>query len=253
MPYHEINLAIFHHITQLGGPGQFPMIVHALDVTLLQYEVYEELNVARNQGMLPLNVPWLIGLFWVRRFYEEGNGLDYNIALGNQRNIEQIKEGIQGVWNLGGLLSRDVLIRQCPILLTANAGDQSQLTRGIKFLTSGLYEGFTEEEFQTRAEELIQRQSQANAAQLNNPRYAEAQIQSILQYPKVFSELIGSLLTGEGVGWLGKIANHPLFGQVTLPKWGVYKNGPVACIALRLQTRLAAVVFSQDGVKSITR
>jgi len=222
------------------------MIVYALDVTFLPDDVYHQLDVLRGNGNLPVNVPWLLGLFWVRRFYEEGNGLDYSQCLGNQDNIDQVKDRVRAMWGLGNAINRDVLIKQCPVLLTANAGEDSQLTRGIKFLAKGMYAGFTEEEFQTRAEELIQRQRQEEANQQQNMRFASAQINSLRKYPTVFSDMIRALLTGQGHDWLATIANHPLRDQFARPQWGVYVNGPVANIVLLIRTSRNEITFTQN-------
>ena len=68
MSYAEANKMIQNHVAENGGAKANPMIVYALDSQFFPDDLYQELCDDREGNRLPIEYPWLIGLFWIRRF-----------------------------------------------------------------------------------------------------------------------------------------------------------------------------------------
>lgn len=258
MPYAEANQRIQNYVAENGGAEANPMIVYALDSQFLPDALYQKLCDDRDRDRLPKEYPWLLGLFWIRRFYEFGSGNDHLQCLGNGANIDEVRKRIRTVWKLTNPISRDSLIFHCPILKAAEAGGNSQVTRGIEFMVKGLYPDFSYNDFQERKIALIQKQVANLERQVANPdnlaqnEFSKAQINSLCVFTDVFSEIVRTLITGEGESWLSTIAEHPLRMKFRTPQWGVHVNGPVATIAVEVRTSAQEVNFTQ-GMASLIR
>jgi hypothetical protein len=234
MTYSDANQKIRTHITEVVGIGAKPMIVYALDPEFLPEQVYDQLMNFQKNGNILNGYPWVMGLYWVRRFYEGGKGHNYAQCLDNEVDVQT---QIFKTWKLGSKPSSDNFIVQCPLLRAENDGISSKLTKGIKFLANGLYPDFSEAEFQERKVAIAERQN----------GFSSDQIKSLSKYTSVFSEIIRTLLTGEGQGWLAKFVDHPLRYNFSLPQWGVHTNGPVGTIALSIRTSLKEIDFTQGN------
>jgi hypothetical protein len=236
MSYAEANKMIQNHVAENGGAKANPMIVYALDSQFFPDDLYQELCDDREGNRLPIEYPWLIGLFWIRRFYEFGSGNDHLQCLGNGANIDEVKTRIGNVWKLANPISRDSLIFHCPILKAADAGGVSQVTNGMKFLLKSLRPDFSLGEFYAAIERL---ESKANTS--------KGQIKAAECYEKHFVNILRTLQSGNGIGWLAEFNEHPLRLEAVQCEWGLLVNGGIRTIALRVVGR--DTVKIQQGEK----
>lgn len=236
MTYAEANQNIHNHVVNNGGAQANPMIVYALNSEFLRDSIYQKLCGDRDNNRLPVEYPWLLGLFWIRRFYEFGAGNDHLQSLGSGPNIDEVRKRIRNVWKLSNPISRDSLIFHCPILKAADAGGVSQVTNGMKFLLKSLRPDFSLGEFYAAIERL---ESKANAS--------KGQIKAAECYEKHFVNILRTLQSGNGIGWLAEFNEHPLRLEAVQCEWGLLVNGGIRTIALRVVGRDTVTI--QQGAK----
>jgi hypothetical protein len=232
MPLFQANNHIHDHLTQVDGIGNKPMIAYALNPDFLSDEIYTLIRSRQVQGNLPVGRDWIVGLYWIRRFYEEGAGNNYAQLLGNNNKVIT---RIFLNWRIGRAPNLADFIVQCPLVLTELAGDDSGLTRGIRFLLSELRPGFGDDELAAAVERLQQ-----------FPNHSEGQIAAANHYPKDFKAVLNTLLTGQGDGWLARFVNHPLRREILEPQWGLYLNGNDRDVAVCVYSNTVKVRISQD-------
>ena len=249
MTYSEANLKIKQHLTEVDGIGHNPMIVYALDQDFLPEDVYNQLREYQIRGNIILEgYPWVMGLYWIRRFYEEGTGRNYAQCLGNN---PEVQTQIFTTWRIGDNPNLKDFLFQCPLLHALDAGDASILTHGIRFLARDLDPNFTNEDFKQKRIDLLRRRISSLEKQIQNHQdgfqceFSEPQMQSLEKYPDVFRDILKALLTGQGVGWLARIAIHPLRAEFAIPKWGIQFYGNHGSIALQVQTRAEQISIGQ--------
>jgi|GEM_PF-5961104 len=249
MTYNDANYAISMHLTGEDGIGTKPMIVYALDTEFLPEEVYQQICGFQEKGNILNGYPWVMGLYWIRRFYELGSGNNYLSLLGNNEVAKQIFKK----WEIGNYPynpNREDFLTQCPLLLAEVAGPSSELTRGIRLLAKDLDPNFSDHDFSQQCINLIDKLYSGNDLQIT---FSKAQINSIDKYPSYFRDLIRALLTGEGSGWLAKIAEHPLQAELARPRWGILSNGQATTLALQLRTRISQISIGQGDYTHVVR
>lgn len=226
------NRSIMERATSAGNRSS-PLIAYALDRNIYPDHLHEELI----STTLNPKLPWVNSLFWIRRFYEEGNGSNYIKILDPNATTLRNSEIATQIFNvaitsqarrfqLGNLEDLDKIRMECWLIESGENGRQSQLTKGIRFLTRQLSVDFSEEEFDSAMSEL-EGESYCSAGQLAAARF----------YRVHFIDSLRSILSGEGEGWLGTVKKHPLHTEAKIPVWGVNVNGDVCSIALRVRSQ----------------
>jgi hypothetical protein len=237
-----LNRNIMERVASAGNRSS-PLIAYALDRNLYPDLLHEELK----SSTLEPKLPWVNSLFWVRRFYEEGDGSDYiKIIDPNARTLKNSIIATQ-IFNLTvntqarrfqleSLKDLEKLRMECFLIGSGENGKQSQLTKGIRFLTKRLSLDFSEDEFDNAMSEL-EGESYCSAGQL-----AAARI-----YREHFINSLRSILSGEGEGWLETVKKHPLHVEANIPVWGIHVNGEVCSIALRVRSQQEQVQVGQGN------
>ena len=216
-----------------ANPRQHSALKYALDPECLPDRIHEaiqspppDLNLSNQRGYYSLK-----SLSDFRKYYEEGDGNDFlQFSLGDyNRFVSQYWFGMTGA--IG-----DFVHRECWILAAESHGQDSKLTKGMRFLLSELRPGFGDDELTAAVERLEQL-----------PGYSKGQIAAAKQYPEDFKAVLNTLLTGQGEGWLARFVNHPLRREILEPQWGLYLNGNHRDVALCVYTTQGTVHISQNG------
>jgi hypothetical protein len=233
MSFQILNKQIFN---LANCPQRRPMLCYGLDSELLPDAIYQELSDLQRDSRLPKDVPWLLGLYWARRFYEEGRGNNYLDVL--DQGAFDASALAQNVFKTWGLADRDFpgvgnnmnlyrFLSECWMI----TGEQGETSRLWKALTAIVEE--VPEECQT--EDVIE-----SIARLRDEG---------VQFPAFFAwraengpwlaDSIRAIKTGEGQGWLGFIGSNPFWQEYRQRDsarcaWGIRKDGQRVSWVLRI-------------------
>ena len=216
-----------------GAIPRQPAIRHALDPKILSDKDFDlVLNPPNdfNVNELP-NIKYLKSLCHFRKYFENGNGNNWNNFQLNNYNC-YLHQGYQPNENV----PTEIVHAECWILAAVNNGHCSDLTDGIRFLLAELRPGYGDEEFEAAMDRLQQR-----------PNASPGQIEAARRYPADFKAVLNTLLTGEGEGWLSCFKNHLLRQEILRPQWGIYSNGNHHDLALCIPTELDQVEIRQGN------
>jgi hypothetical protein len=186
----------------------------------------------QDQRLLLQGYDSIWGLYWIRRFYNDSDGNNYQ-QVGQDIIQSALTQWLRPTNTYPGLppnaTTGEKLRSECPIISAESQGQTSQLIQGMRFLLDELRPGFDTDDYDSA---LARWQARPNAS--------KGQIAAARLYPEAFKTVIHALLTGEGEGWLTRFANHPLRRETL--QWGVYCNGNHHDLALCVPTNATQVI-----------
>lgn len=222
-----------------------PAIYYALSPDYLNNECYRTLLAVRSRRQNGENIfgghNRIWGLFWIRLFYEDGDGNDF-FQIGNGIPNDSYRCWFRNnyTFSINGFENaarRDKFRAECWLVSRMSGhGNDSRLTTGMRFLLRELPYGFTDDQFDNAIQNLVQW-----------PDHAVAQIAAARIYRNHFIAALRAMQTGEGEGWLATIAQNPVACEIRQPKWGVWVNGSQTDIAFCVITNQPQLEIVQDG------
>jgi hypothetical protein len=210
-------------------------------------EVLTELKTFKNKYVFAL------GCLWILKFYRDVNGRDYRAALKDlldwsekdYSDFVNPDSQFRRAWKIGRdnteyqrtrkpLITEDIHT-ECWLLLAEGRGENSKLTRGMEFFLKTLRPDFGVGEFHAVIEQWA-----------NTGDASEGQIRAADLYEEDFIDVLRTLQTGSGAGWLSAFNNHPLTLAAVKCEWGLVENGGIRTVALRVVGR-DTVCVKQEG------
>lgn len=181
---------------------------------------------------------------WILKFYRDVNGRDYRMALKDlldwpERTYSDFVKPdshFRRSWKIGRdnteyerkrepLVTEDIHT-ECWLLLAEGKGENSKLSRGMEFFLKTLRPDFGVGEFHAVIEQWE-----------NTGKASKGQIRAADLYEEDFIDVLRTLQTGEGDGWLAAFNDHPLTMEAVKCEWGLLENGGIRTVALRVVGR----------------
>jgi len=220
------------------------MISYALDPELLSDADFNAII----HSHAPLNLltwrPWLLGLVWARCQYERGDGKNVKQVLGDairtySDTLEQLIQALAIVWRfpleLGAdntPVSREQFLSECWLISGAeeqNLGRSSQIWKTLIAVVPALPKGFDKEDVAVAFADLVSEDESIPAffSHLASCGHSD------------FIESLRALQTGEGEGWLARIAENPIWHSLmsndnATASWGIRRSGKSASWTIKL-------------------
>lgn len=213
------------------------MLCYALDIGLLPDDCHQALSDMQNAEQLPLDMPWLLGLYWARRFYESGRGNDYLSAIGESGfHQSQRAQAVFRTWNLknrfpqaGNKANLYALLSECWLITGDDGvGTDSKLWRALSAIVEEVPENCDEDDVM-----------EAIARLEDEGIYIPIYLAWRAENGPWLAQSIRAIKTGGGDGWLGVIGKNPFWQDYrqrdnATCAWGLRKDGNRVQWAIRI-------------------
>jgi hypothetical protein len=230
MPLQTIN----EQIQQAASQNRLPMLCYALNEELMPNACYQELTALQENGNLPQNLPWVLGLYWVRRFYNEGKGNNYLDVIGETSFHQSPRaKNVFTAWGMSGRFSHVgnaanlyAFLSECWIIAGENT--TSNLRKALQAIVDKAPESFD-------ADDVIEVIGRIRDEGAHIPVYLAWRAEN----GRWLAESIRAIKAGGGDGWLGVIGNNPSWRNYrqrdnATCAWGLRKDGNRVQWAIRI-------------------
>lgn len=230
----QINDTIRQQVA--GMSDRLPMLCYALDTDLLPDDCYQALLELQNAGQLSPDMPWLLGLYWARRFYERGRGNNYLDVIGQGAfDASKLAQSVFQKWwiagrdfpGVGNNLNLYRFLSEC-WLITGDQGETSRLWKALTAIVEEVPDN-------CEGEDVLEAIGRLRDEGFQVPAYLTWRAEN----GPWLAESIRAIKAGGGDGWLGVIGSNPYWKNYrqrdnATCAWGLRKDGNRVQWAIRI-------------------